>query len=154
MEIRWHLHQRPEIQQISEFVLHTIQLDPDPLQVSKHFKRTHLQNIHTAEERGVKVEFGDQLEHLKDFLRSAIGNPQKTRRPVTTMEIFRIALEVHCKSRYGICSAGSQRKRIYCRNGVPRLGQNLDCEVCSLTRRLFQPAPQQPVVLGRHPMGM
>jgi len=67
MEIRWHLAQRPEVQQASEFVLHTIQLDPDPAQVSKRFKRTHLQNIRTAEERGVKVEFGTQLQHLRAF---------------------------------------------------------------------------------------
>jgi hypothetical protein len=67
MEIRWCLPHRPEIQQVSEFVLHTIKLDPDPVEVSKRFKRTHLQNIHTAEERGVTVEFGDQIEHLKIF---------------------------------------------------------------------------------------
>jgi hypothetical protein len=67
MEIRWSLPEQAGVQQVMQFVLHTIQLDPDPLQVSKRFKRTHLQNIHTAEERGVKVEFGDQLEHLKIF---------------------------------------------------------------------------------------
>ena len=47
--------------------MHTIQLEPDPDQVSKRFKRTHLQNIRQAEERGVKVEFGDKLEHLKVY---------------------------------------------------------------------------------------
>jgi len=67
MEIRWCLPQQLGIEQLSEFVLHTIKLDPDPMQVSKHFKRTHLQNIHTAEERGVTVKFGDQLDHLKIF---------------------------------------------------------------------------------------
>jgi CelD/BcsL family acetyltransferase involved in cellulose biosynthesis len=67
MEVRWSLPEQTGIQQTSRFVLHTIQLNPDPMQVSKRFKRTHLQNIHTAEERGVKVEFGDQLEHLKAF---------------------------------------------------------------------------------------
>ncbi len=67
MEIRWRLPQRSEIQQISEFVLHTISLDLDPAKVSKHFKRTHLQNIRTAEERGVTVEFGNQMEHLRTF---------------------------------------------------------------------------------------
>ncbi len=67
MEVRWKLPDQPGIQPRSEFVLHTIQLAPDPLQVSKHFKRTHQQNIHTAQERGVTVEFGDQLEHLRAF---------------------------------------------------------------------------------------
>ena len=67
LEVRWNLPEGPEIQQVSEFVLHTIQLDTDPDKVSKRFKRTHLQNIHTAEERGVQVEFGDKLEHLEVF---------------------------------------------------------------------------------------
>jgi CelD/BcsL family acetyltransferase involved in cellulose biosynthesis len=66
-EIRWKLPERSEIQQVSEFVLHTIPLDLDPTRVSKRFKRTHLQNIRTAEERGVKIEFGDQLKHLEIF---------------------------------------------------------------------------------------
>ncbi len=67
IEVRWRLPERRKIQQVSEFVLHTIPLDPDPAVVSKRFKRTHLQNIHQAQERGVKVEFGDQLEHLRAF---------------------------------------------------------------------------------------
>jgi CelD/BcsL family acetyltransferase involved in cellulose biosynthesis len=67
MEVRWLLPERQEIQRSSEFVLHTIPLDPDPVKVSKRFKRTHLQDIHTAEERGVTVRFGDQLEDLEAF---------------------------------------------------------------------------------------
>lgn len=67
LEVRWKLPEHPNIQQLSEFVLHTIQLESDPDLVAKRFKRTHLQNIHTAEERGVKVEFGDQLKHIKVF---------------------------------------------------------------------------------------
>lgn len=67
MEIRWELPESPGIQKISEFVMNTLQLDTNPEQVSKHFKRTHLQNIRTSEKRGVTVEFGDKLEHLKIF---------------------------------------------------------------------------------------
>ena len=67
MEVRWKLPEHPDIQQYSEFVLHTIKLDSDPGQIAKQFKRTHLQNIHTAEERGVKVEFGNKLEQMKVY---------------------------------------------------------------------------------------
>lgn len=67
LEIRWKLPDHPIVNQHSDFVLHTINLDPDPTRVSSRFKRTHLQNIHTAEERGVTVELGDQLEHMKAF---------------------------------------------------------------------------------------
>ncbi|MGE5072405.1 MAG: lipid II:glycine glycyltransferase FemX [Anaerolineae bacterium] len=66
-EVRWCLPARPEIQQVSEFVLHTIPLSPNEEEVSRRFKRTHLQNIRTAQERGVTVEFGSGLEHLKAF---------------------------------------------------------------------------------------
>ncbi len=66
-EVRWNLPNRRELQQVSDFVLHTIEIGPDPARVSKRFKRTHLQNIHQAKERGVEVEFGNQLEHLKVF---------------------------------------------------------------------------------------
>jgi CelD/BcsL family acetyltransferase involved in cellulose biosynthesis len=67
LEVRWVLPECADIQKVSEFVLHTIKLDPDPEQISKRFKRTHLQNIRTAEERGVQVEFGNKLDHLKVF---------------------------------------------------------------------------------------
>jgi lipid II:glycine glycyltransferase (peptidoglycan interpeptide bridge formation enzyme) len=67
LEVRWTLPDHPRIKKHSEFVLHTLKLDPDPEQVSKKFKRTHLQNIRQAEDRGVRVEFGDQLEHMKVY---------------------------------------------------------------------------------------
>lgn len=67
MEVRWSLPGQEGIQQVAQFVLHTIRLDPDPAQVSKKFKRTHLQNIRTAQERGVTVELGKELKHLRAF---------------------------------------------------------------------------------------
>ncbi len=67
MEVRWCLPEHASVQRSSDFVLHTIRLDADPSLVAKKFKRTHLQNIHTAEERGVTAEFGDELKHLRAF---------------------------------------------------------------------------------------
>ena len=67
LEVRWCLPALEQIQQAADFVLHTIRLSPDPSMVSKNFKRTHLQNINTAEERGVKAEFGDELSHVCAF---------------------------------------------------------------------------------------
>jgi hypothetical protein len=90
VEIRWGLPEQDDIQQISQFVLHTIQLDPDPLRVSKHFKRTHLQNIHAAEERGVKVEFGDQLEHLKAFYTLQLGTRKRHGVPAQPWKYFEL----------------------------------------------------------------
>lgn len=67
IEVRWCLPEHEPIQRITDFVLHTIRLNPDINVVSKNFKRTHWQNIHTAEDRGVKVEFGDELKHVRAF---------------------------------------------------------------------------------------
>jgi lipid II:glycine glycyltransferase (peptidoglycan interpeptide bridge formation enzyme) len=67
MEVRWSLPERPGIYPASEFVLHAIKIGSDPEQISKRFKRTHLQNIRTAEEKGVTVEFGNELKHLIVF---------------------------------------------------------------------------------------
>jgi CelD/BcsL family acetyltransferase involved in cellulose biosynthesis len=67
IEVRWELPEDPRVQRKADFVLHRIALDPDPNVVAKKMKRTHLQNIRTAEERGVRVEFGDKIEHLRAF---------------------------------------------------------------------------------------
>jgi CelD/BcsL family acetyltransferase involved in cellulose biosynthesis len=67
IEVRWCLPEQATIQRETKFVLHTIRLQSDPYLLAKQFKRTHLQNIHTAEERGVKVEFGDKVEHVRAF---------------------------------------------------------------------------------------
>lgn len=90
MEIRWNLPKRAEIQQVSEFVLHTIKLKPDPDQVSDCFKRTHLQNIHAAEERGVKVEFGDQLEHMKTFFDLQLETRKRHGIPAQPWKYFKL----------------------------------------------------------------
>ncbi len=101
MEIRWNLPPRPEIQQISEFVLHTIPLAPDPVQVSKRFKRTHLQNIHTAEERGVTVEFGDQLKHLKAFYNLQLETRKRHGVPAQPRKYFELLWEHIVKAGMG-----------------------------------------------------
>jgi hypothetical protein len=88
IEVRWKLPERKEIQQVSEFVFHTIKLDPNPLQVSKKFKRTHLQNIHTAEDRGVTVKFGDQLEDLRAFYALQLETRKRHGVPVQPWKYF------------------------------------------------------------------
>lgn len=101
MEIRWGLPEQDDIQQVSQFVLHTIQLQPDPLQVSKHFKRTHLQNIRTAMERGVKVEFGDQLKHFKAFYNLQLGTRKRHGVPAQPWNYFELLWEHIVKAGMG-----------------------------------------------------
>lgn len=89
-EIRWCLPARPQVQQLSEFVLHTIALDPDPEQVSKRFKRTHLQNIRTAQERGVTVRFGDQLQDFRAFYDLQVETRRRHGVPAQPWKYFRL----------------------------------------------------------------
>jgi hypothetical protein len=90
MEVRWELPQCGEIQRVSQYVLHTIKLDPDPDQVARRVKRTHLQNIHTARERGVEVEFGNQLEHLKIFYRLQVETRKRHGAPAQPWKYFKL----------------------------------------------------------------
>jgi lipid II:glycine glycyltransferase (peptidoglycan interpeptide bridge formation enzyme) len=90
IEVRWQLPEHPDIQQYSEFVLHTIKLDPDPGQVANKFKRTHLQNIRTAEERGVKVEFGEKLEHIKVFYNLQLETRKRHGVPAQPWRYFKL----------------------------------------------------------------
>jgi hypothetical protein len=69
VEVRWELPEHPEIQRTSKFVLHTLRLEPDSDRLAGKFKRTHLQNIRQAVERGVEVEFGEQINHMKTYYR-------------------------------------------------------------------------------------
>ncbi len=101
MEMRWELPQRSEFQQVSDFVLHTIALDPDPAQVSRHFKRTHQQNIHTAEERGVKVEYGDKPEHLRVFYQLQLETRKRHGVPAQPWKYFELLWQFIVKNGLG-----------------------------------------------------
>jgi len=101
LEVRWELPEYAGIQKVSEFVLHTIKLDPDPDQIAKQFKRTHLQNIHTAEERGVKVEFGDKLEHLKVFYDLQLETRKRHGVPAQPWKYFELLWHYIVKSGMG-----------------------------------------------------
>ena len=67
IELRWEFPQNEMILRSSDMVVHTIELNADPDLVAKGLKRTHRQNIRTAEKRGVRVERGDQIEHLRMY---------------------------------------------------------------------------------------
>lgn len=88
MEIRCELPARPEITQHSRYVFHTLQLDPDSMEIRKHFRRSNLQNIHTAVERGVEIEFGTGLEHLKAFYTLHVMTRKKHGAPVQPWKYF------------------------------------------------------------------
>jgi len=101
LEVRWELPEHPDIRRTSKYVLHNLQLEPDPDRLAKKFKRTHLQNIHQAEERGVKVVIGDQLDQMKVYY----------------------SLQLETRKRHGVpCQPWGYFKLIWERIVVPGLG--------------------------------
>jgi lipid II:glycine glycyltransferase (peptidoglycan interpeptide bridge formation enzyme) len=90
LEVRWSLPDCEGIHKVSEFVLHTLKLIPDPDQIARQFKRTHLQNIHTAEERGVKVDFGDGLDHIKIFYDLQLETRRRHGVPAQPWKFFKL----------------------------------------------------------------
>jgi lipid II:glycine glycyltransferase (peptidoglycan interpeptide bridge formation enzyme) len=88
IELRWKLPNHEMVRPNSEFVIHTIQLKKDPDIVAKKFKRTHRQNIHTTEKRGVRIERGDQIDHLRLYYQLQIETRIRHGLPVQPWQFF------------------------------------------------------------------
>jgi CelD/BcsL family acetyltransferase involved in cellulose biosynthesis len=88
IEIRWELPAHPAIQPYSTFCLHAVRLDSDPQVVMKGFKRTHRQNIGTAENRGVHIERGTKPEHVRRFYEMQLATRRRKGVPVQPWKFF------------------------------------------------------------------
>jgi CelD/BcsL family acetyltransferase involved in cellulose biosynthesis len=88
IEVRWELPAHPAIHSYSDYVMHTLKLDSNAELVVKGFKRTHRQNIRTAEKRGVRIEWGDQPEHLQLFYGLQLETRQRKGVPVQPWRFF------------------------------------------------------------------
>ena len=71
-----------------QYVLHTLRLDPDADAVASRFHRTHWQNTRTAEERGVRIEIGEELAHLRAFYRLQLDTRRRQGVPAQPWEFF------------------------------------------------------------------
>lgn len=67
LEVRWALPEHKAIYSYAHHVLHIVELNSDLEQVSKRFHRTQRENIKFAENKGVRIEWGKQLEKLRMF---------------------------------------------------------------------------------------
>ena len=76
------------MQSHTAYYLHTLRLDSDPQLVLKGFKRTHRQNIGTAEERGVRIEWGTGPEHLRRFYAMQLETRRRKGIPVQPWRFF------------------------------------------------------------------
>jgi CelD/BcsL family acetyltransferase involved in cellulose biosynthesis len=90
IEVRWGLPAHPDIHSSSNYVLHTVKLAPDVDLVVKGFKRTHRQNIRTAEKRGVCIEWGNQPEDLRLFYRLHLETRRRHGVPVQPWQFFEL----------------------------------------------------------------
>jgi hypothetical protein len=88
IELRWEYPTRPAVHSYSPYVLHTLELDPNPALVSKRFTSVHRQNIRTAEKRGVRIERGDQQVRLGEFYQLQLHTRQRQGIPVQPRRFF------------------------------------------------------------------
>jgi CelD/BcsL family acetyltransferase involved in cellulose biosynthesis len=67
IEVRWGLPEHPAVHSRSLWVLHTLGLDAAPERLCQRFHRSQWQNVRSAENRGVHIEWGERLEQLRVF---------------------------------------------------------------------------------------
>lgn len=90
VEVRWDLPPHAAIHSHTAFYLHVVPLDTDPQCVLKGFKRTHRQNIGTAEDRGVHIERGTGPEHLRRFYAMQLETRRRFGIPVQPWKFFEL----------------------------------------------------------------
>ena len=90
IELRWELPHQETIQQKSNHVLHSIELSENIDSVAKRFKRSHRQNIRTAEKRGVRVEWGNKIEHMRLYYQLQLETRQRQGVPVQPWRFFEL----------------------------------------------------------------
>jgi CelD/BcsL family acetyltransferase involved in cellulose biosynthesis len=88
IELRWAFPTHPAIQSYSHYVLHTLKLDADAKLVASRFRRTNRQSIRAAEDRGVRIEWGEKLEHLQAFYRLQLDTRRRKGIPVQPWRFF------------------------------------------------------------------
>jgi CelD/BcsL family acetyltransferase involved in cellulose biosynthesis len=90
IQVRWELPPHPAIRSHTAYYLHNLSLHPNPQMVQKGFKRTHRQNISTAEERGVVIKWGTEPEHLQCFYAMQLETRRRKGIPVQPWKFFEL----------------------------------------------------------------
>jgi CelD/BcsL family acetyltransferase involved in cellulose biosynthesis len=88
VEIRWELPAHDAVRSQTAYMLHTVPLSSDLQRVLKGFKRTHRQNIGTAESRGVHIERGTELQHVRRFYDMQLETRRRKGIPVQPWKFF------------------------------------------------------------------
>ncbi|MBN1202249.1 MAG: GNAT family N-acetyltransferase [Anaerolineae bacterium] len=94
-QVRWSLPPRPAIRPYSLYVLHTLKLDPDAAAIGRRFDRTNRQNVRTARKREVRIEFGTEHAHMRQFYDLQLQTRHRKGVPVQPRRFFdRLAEDV------------------------------------------------------------
>ena len=88
IEVRWELPAHPSIRSYSHFVLHTCKLAPDFDSVADRFHAMHRRNIKTAKKRGVRIKWGRERDHLREFYRLHLQTRRRQGIPIQPWRFF------------------------------------------------------------------
>jgi lipid II:glycine glycyltransferase (peptidoglycan interpeptide bridge formation enzyme) len=88
IELRWTLPEHEAIYSHDHHVLHTLELGPDPEQVSKRIHRTQRENIKSAENKGVHIEWGEGVHQLRLFYHLQCLTRRRHGLPVQSWKFF------------------------------------------------------------------
>jgi len=92
-EVRWELPPHPDIQNLASYVQHIVHIDRDVDEIFASFHRTQRQNIRTAEKNDIRIERGEDLEHLRKFYRLHCLTRQRQGVPVQPWHFFELILK-------------------------------------------------------------
>lgn len=88
LELRWNYPQQPLLHHHSDCVLHTVRLSEDVAAVQKQFHSMHRRNIKTAEKRGVRIEWGYEMQHIRQFYALHLQTRQRQGVPIQPWAFF------------------------------------------------------------------
>ena len=88
IEVRWPLAPRPEVWAHSQHVLHTLQLGADVDEVARRIKKKHRRLARAAEQRGVRVVWGETRQHLDLYYQLHLRTRRRLGVPVQPRRFF------------------------------------------------------------------
>jgi lipid II:glycine glycyltransferase (peptidoglycan interpeptide bridge formation enzyme) len=93
LELRWNYPDHPKLTSHSPYVFHTLQLSPKVDDVAIGLHPTHRRNIRIAQENGVRVVLGKDLEQLKEFYKLHLQTRRRQGVPVQPWRFFELIRE-------------------------------------------------------------
>jgi CelD/BcsL family acetyltransferase involved in cellulose biosynthesis len=111
IEVRWALADQASVQNHSQFVKHSLNLDQDIESISKSLHRTQRQNIKTAEKNNLQIVRGENLDSLRVFYHLHCLTRRRQGVPVQPWRFFELLYNRLIKSELGfilLAYAGDQ----------------------------------------------